>query len=218
MVDAPALPGVLGGLAPLLDRYGYLAVAALITLEDFGVPVPGEAILVAAAVYAGAGQLNIVAVMLIAVAAAIRGDSIGYAIGRFGGRRLVLRFGRYVLLSPRRLATAERFFTATAARSSPSPGFIEGLRQFNGIIAGTTRMPWPRFVAFNALGATLWVGGWAGLGYFAGGHISTIYGQVSRYQRYLLAAAGPVLVGLLLRHVVRSRRAPELGDHLPDRP
>jgi hypothetical protein len=65
MSTPPPLPGTLGTLAPLLDHYGYLAVAGLITLEDFGVPVPGETVLIPAAVYAGAGRLNIIAVALI---------------------------------------------------------------------------------------------------------------------------------------------------------
>ena len=104
------LPGVLAGLAPILDRYGYLAVGGFITLEDFGIPVPGETILIAASVYAGAGELNIVLVIVIGIIAAILGDNIGFAIGTFGGRRLVERYGRYVFISPERLDKAERFF------------------------------------------------------------------------------------------------------------
>src|ERR671924_78576 len=96
LMSAPPLPGVLQSLAPLLNHYGYLAVGALITLEDFGVPVPGETILIAASVYAGAGQLSIVGVGIVGFVAAVVGDNIGYAIGRFGGRTLVLRYGRYV--------------------------------------------------------------------------------------------------------------------------
>src|SRR5215467_4495459 len=99
-MSAPPLPGFLAGLAPILDHYGYLAVGGLVLVEDFGVPSPGETVLIAACVYAGAGQLNIVAVGVIATVAAILGDNIGYAIGRFGGHALVLRFGKYVLLTP----------------------------------------------------------------------------------------------------------------------
>ena len=68
-MSAQPLPGLLAHLAPVLDHYGYLAVGGFITLEDFGIPVPGETILIAAAVYAGAGRLNIVAVGLVAVQA-----------------------------------------------------------------------------------------------------------------------------------------------------
>src|SRR5947209_5657589 len=102
-MSAPPLPGLLASLAPVLTNYGYVAVGGFITLEDFGVPVPGETILIAAAVYAGAGRLNVVAVGVVAVLAAIIGDNIGYAIGHFGGRTLVLRYGKYVLLTAERL-------------------------------------------------------------------------------------------------------------------
>ena len=109
-MSAQPLPGVLANLAPVLDHYGYLAVGGFITLEDFGIPVPGETILIAAAVYAGAGRLNIFVVGLVAVLAAIIGDNIGYAVGFFGGRALVLRFGKYVRLTGERLDKAEAFF------------------------------------------------------------------------------------------------------------
>lgn len=152
------LPGVLADLAPVLDKYGYLAVAAFITVEDFGVPVPGETILIAAAVYAGAGRLNIFVVVAVAIAAAVLGDNIGYLIGHFGGRRLVLRWGKYVLLTEERLDKAEAFFEHHGGKVVTIARFIEGLRQANGIVAGTSDMPWRRFLIFNALGLRC---GWA---------------------------------------------------------
>ena len=194
------LPGFLHALAPLLDHWGYLAVGLLLFLEDFGVPSPGETVLIAASVYAGAGRLNIVAVGVIGFAAAVLGDNVGYAIGRFGGRTLVLRFGRYVLLTPERLDRAESFFSRHGGKIVTVARFIEGLRQANGIIAGITRMPWPRFVAFNALGAALWVGTWTAVGYLAGNHIQAIYTQANRYALYLLAAAALAIVALIVRH------------------
>lgn len=206
---APQMPGMLGSLAPLLDHYGYLAVAGLIMLEDFGVPAPGETVLIAGAVYAGAGHLNIVAVAAIAVAAAVLGDNIGYAIGRFGGRRLVFRFGRYVLLTPKRLDSTERFFTRHGGKVVTIARFVEGLRQANGIIAGITGMPWQRFLAFNVLGAVLWVAVFAGLGDLAGNHISAVYQRIHRYQLYGLVAAGLVLAALIIRHLLRRRRSRE---------
>ena len=207
--DAPQLPGLLGDLAPLLDHYGYLAIGGLIMLEDFGIPVPGETVLIAGAVYAGAGHLNIAAVVGIAIVAAVVGDSIGYAIGRFGGRRLVLRFGRYVLLTPNRLDAAHRWFSRHGGKVVTVARFVEGLRQANGIIAGTIEMPWRRFLAFNALGAVLWVGVWAGLGYLAGDHVAAVYSWLHRYQLYGLAAAGLVLAALTVWWLLRRRRAPE---------
>ncbi|MBM9509662.1 DedA family protein [Actinacidiphila acididurans] len=206
-MSAPPLPGVLGDLAPILNHWGYLAVGGLILVEDFGVPAPGETILIAAALYAGAGQLNIVAVIAIGIIAAIIGDNIGYLIGRTGGQALVLRYGKYIFLTPERFAKAEQFFTRHGGKVVTIARFVEGLRQANGIIAGTTAMPWRRFLAFNALGAALWVGLWAGLGYAAGNHISTIYTQVNRYSLYVLVALAVLVVALVLRTVLRRRRA-----------
>ncbi len=199
------LPGFLSALAPLLDHWGYLAVGFLLFLEDFGVPSPGETVLIAASVYAGAGRLNIVAVGVIGFAAAVLGDNVGYAIGRFGGRTLVLRFGRYVMLTEERLSRAESFFTRHGGKIVIVARYIEGLRQANGIIAGITRMPWLRFLAFNALGAALWVSTWTTVGYLAGNHIQAIYTQANRYALYLLAVAAAAIVALVIRR--RRRRA-----------
>jgi len=205
-MSAPVqLPGFLNSLAPVLDHWGYLAVGGLLFVEDFGVPAPGETVLIAAAVYAGAGRLNIVVVVLIAVAAAVLGDNVGYAIGRFGGRTLVLRFGRYVFLSEERLDQAEAFFTRNGGKVVTIARFIEGLRQANGIIAGMSRMPWPRFLAFNALGAALWVACWASVGYAAGDHIATVYHQLNRYSLYLLAAVAALLTAVIIRRRVWRR-------------
>ncbi len=205
MTAAP-LPGLFAALAPLLNHYGYLAIAVLITLEDFGVPVPGETVLIAGAVYAGAGRLNIVVVAVIGFAAAVVGDNIGYAIGRFGGRELVVRYGRYVFLTRERLGKAEGFFDRHGAIVVTFARFVEGLRQANGIIAGIMRMPWWRFVVFNALGAALWVGVWASLGYLAGDHITAIYRTVTSYLLYVLIAVGAIIAALFIRQVIRHRR------------
>ncbi len=208
----PVLPGFLGSVAPLLDHYGYLAVGGLVLVEDFGIPAPGETVLIAAAIYAGAGKLNIVAVALIGFFAAVLGDNIGFALGHFGGRRLVLRLGRYVLLTPARLDTAERFFTRHGGKIVTIARFVEGLRQTNGIIAGITGMPWRRFLVFNALGAALWVGVWVALGDLAGNHITAIYTTAYRYQLYLLIAVAVLIVAVLVRHLLRRRSAGGVTD------
>jgi membrane protein DedA with SNARE-associated domain len=201
----PPLPGVLADVAPILDHWGYLAVGGLVFVEDFGVPLPGETVLIAAAVYSGTGRLNIVVVAVIAFVAAVLGDNLGYAIGRFGGHRLVTRYGRYVLLTPARVAKAEGFFTRHGGKIVTVARFIEGLRQANGIIAGLAEMPWRRFLAFNALGAALWVGAWVTLGYFAGAHLNTLYPEIQRYELYLLLAAAVFAVILIARRLHRSQ-------------
>lgn len=201
----PQLPGVFGALAPILNSYGYLAVGVLLFLEDFGVPAPGETILIAAAVYAGAGQGNIAFVVLIGFLAAVAGDNVGFAIGHFGGRALVLRIGRYVLLTEERLAQTERFFARHGGKVVTIARFIEGLRQANGIVAGLARMRWRRFLMFNALGAAIWVGVWSAFGYLAGNHLDAIYEQLHRYELYLLIAIAVVVAAFVARHLLRRR-------------
>jgi membrane protein DedA with SNARE-associated domain len=205
------LPGVLHTLEPTLDNYGYLAVGGLVLLEDFGVPVPGETILIMGAVYAGAGRLNILLVGLIAFLAALVGDNIGFAIGHFGGRPLVERFGRYILLTPERLDKATGFFERHGGKIVTIARFVEGLRQANGIIAGVTGMHWAKFLAFNALGAALWVAVWTSVGYFSGSHIDTIYNTATRYDTYLAIAVGVLILAYIARRL-HKRRASSADD------
>jgi len=205
-VTDPHLPGVFAKLAPFLHgSRGYLAVGGFVLLEDFGVPVPGEAILIAASVYAGAGKLNVVLVASIGFVAAVVGDNIGYVIGRIGGRPLVERFGRYILLNPARLDKAEGFFHRHGGKVVAIARFVAGLRQANGIIAGITDMHWLKFLAFNALGAALWVGVWVTVGDLAGTHLQAIYDAVTRYSLIALAVALLAVALLVVRH--RRRRA-----------
>ena len=200
------LPGVLQSIAPTLDHYGYLAVLALVFVEDFGVPVPGETVLIAGAIYAGSGRLNIALVVVLAFCAAVLGDNVGFAVGRFGGRRVVERYGRYVLLTPARLTKATGFFDRHGGKVITIARFVEGLRQANGIIAGATGMRWRRFLLFNALGAALWVLVWSSVGYFSGSHIDAIYGDATRYDRYVAIALGALVAAYIVRRVRRARR------------
>jgi membrane protein DedA with SNARE-associated domain len=201
------LPGVLHSLEPTLDHFGYLAVVGVLLIEDFGLPVPGETVLILAAVSAGTGRLNIVLVALLGFCGALLGDNIGFAIGHFGGRRLAERYGRYVFLTPDRLDKATSFFDRHGGKIIIVARFIEGLRQANGIIAGTSGMRWARFLTFNAIGAALWVLVWTSIGYLSGSHIDTIYRASSRYSTYLAIGVGALLVAYITRRMVQVRRA-----------
>jgi membrane protein DedA with SNARE-associated domain len=145
---------------PYLDHYGYWALFGAILLENFGLPVPGETLLIASALLASQGKMHIVPLLVTACIAAITGDNIGYAIGRFGGRRLVFRYGRYVLITEERLQKAEGFFRRYGGVVVAVARFLAGLRQLNGIVAGTVKMRWRRFLVYNMLGAALWVAFW----------------------------------------------------------
>jgi membrane protein DedA with SNARE-associated domain len=206
-MSAHPLPGVFADLAPLLDNYGYLAVAGLLFLENLGSPVAlGETIFIGGAIYAGAGRLNIFVLCAIGIAASVAGGGAGYAIGWYGGRALVLRYGRYVGLNSERLAKAEKFFLKHGALLLTVARFLEGVRQANGIISGITKMPLLRFLVYNTLGAILWIGVWGAIGDLAGDHITPIYQQITRFSLYLLIVIVLAVIALVVRYVVRRRR------------
>jgi membrane protein DedA with SNARE-associated domain len=203
------LPGFLHGVAPILDRWGYLAVAGIIGVESFGVPAPGQTIMVAAAIYAGAGRLNVVAVGAIAFIVAVLGDNVGYWIGVRGGRSVVHRFGKYIFITPERLERAEKFFARRGNRIVVVARFIDGLRQLNGVIAGITAMPWRTFLIYNAIGAALWVGWWTTISYLLGTHIVEIVEHTDRYKWLAIAVIAVGVATYVTVHVrhIRRRRA-----------
>jgi membrane protein DedA with SNARE-associated domain len=179
-------------------------VAGLVLVEDFGVPVPGETVLVLGAVYAGTGRLNILAVAALGFLGAVPGDNIGFAIGRVGGRRLAERYGRYLFLTPDRLDRATGFFERHGGKVITIARFVEGRRQANGVVAGTTGMRWTRFLLFNAIGAALWVAVWASIGYASGSDIDAIYRKATRYEEYVAVALGALILGYVVPRMLRA--------------
>ncbi|MFB7667415.1 DedA family protein [Kitasatospora sp. NPDC056138] len=202
----PPLPGPLAHLAPLLDSYGYPAVGALVFLDNCAVPVPGQTILVLAAVYAGTGRLSIVGVAVVAACAAVAGNCLGYLIGLTGGLALLHRWGRYLLLTEERLAKADRFFGVHGPKVVVVARFIDGLRQTSGIISGAAELPFRRFIVADVIGTLLWVGLWSSIGYAAGSDIGTLYAQALRYQVVFLIAVAVAVVALVALKLLRRRR------------
>lgn len=168
----PFLPVSPAQIETYLAAYGLLAIFGLIYLESLGLPLPGESGLIAATALAIHGELNIVHLFLAVWVAAVLGDSTGYAIGRLGGRPLLLRHGWLVRLTPERLARLEELFRRHGATIVLGARFVVVLRQLNGLVAGAMGMAWPRFLAANGLGGALWAAVWTlglyYLGEFAG--------------------------------------------------
>src|SRR5256884_1670662 len=150
----------LATLPPLLV---YLVVAAVIGTESLGIPVPGEIALVSAAVLASTGAVSVGWVAVAASTGAIVGDSIGYAIGRRGGRRVLERLGRRFPrhLGPPQLAHAERIFARWGVWAVFFGRFVALLRILAGPLAGSLKVPYPRFLLANATGGILWASGTA---------------------------------------------------------
>jgi membrane protein DedA with SNARE-associated domain len=195
------LPGVFHDFEGVLRDWGYAAVGGVLLGENFGLPLPGETILVAAALYAGTGRLSIWLVGLVAFAASVAGACVGYVIGDKGGRPLLERYGKFVFVTPERLDRLERFFQRRGALIVVVGRFIEGARQVLGIVAGVSEMTFKRFLVFTTIGAALWTAFWAGLGYLAGDHVEAI----SQYATYVAVAAAVLFAGWIVWHLRRRR-------------
>ncbi len=151
---------VLADIGPYVKTYGAFALFVILYFESFGAPVPGETALVTASLLAAAGELSVVSIFGAAWLAAVLGDSTGYAIGRYGGRPLIEKYGSKFKLTPERLDWIESKFRARGALIVVTARFFVILRQLNGLVAGSMLMPWHKFVAANIVGAAIWVSVW----------------------------------------------------------
>ena len=147
-------------LESYIAAYGSLTLFVVIYLESMGAPLPGETLVMATSALAAAGDIGLAAALMAIYAGAVLGDNTGYAIGRFGGRRLLLRYGSLIRITPERLTALEETFVRRGFLIVIGARFVVVLRQLNGLIAGSVRMPWLSFLVANMVGAALWVLVW----------------------------------------------------------
>jgi membrane protein DedA with SNARE-associated domain len=148
----------------------YLTVFLVVGVESLGIPLPGEIVLMTAALLSSQGNVNPWLVGACAIVGAVGGDSIGYSIGRRGGQPLLDTLGRKFPrhFSPGHVATAERSFQRWGMWAVFFGRFVALLRIFAGPLAGVLRMPYPRFLIANALGGIVWAGGITAIIYSVG--------------------------------------------------
>jgi membrane protein DedA with SNARE-associated domain len=169
----------MGHIHQLLASYGYWAVLVVVMMESAGIPVPGETILISAAIYAGTTHnMHIGLVIAAAACGAIFGDNIGFWVGREFGRGIVARFGAYVGLDDRRLKLGEYLFDRHGGKIVFFGRFVAFLRAFAALLAGVNRFPPLRFLAFNAAGGLVWAGLFGLGGYVLGETIHKIAGPI----------------------------------------
>ncbi|HEV3127665.1 MAG TPA: DedA family protein [Solirubrobacteraceae bacterium] len=170
-------------LDTLLSNYGYAAVFAFVMVESLGVPFPGETMVITAALYAGVTHHLVVwLIWASAAAGAIIGDNIGFAVGHWGGYRLLRRYGPKVHLNEAKLKVGRLIFERHGGKVVFFGRFVSILRTYAAFLAGTNRMHWLRFLAFNAAGGIVWSGIFA-VGFYYAGHA-------------LKRARGPADIGL----------------------
>jgi membrane-associated protein len=200
---------VIATFLDVAETVGYPVIFALIAIETMGIPVPGETALVTAGIVASRGRLEIEVVIALAACAAILGDNVGFAIGRKLGRRLLTAPGPLLHHRRRVIAVGEPFFDRHGPKAVFLGRWITGLRITAAWMAGVTKMPWPTFLFWNALGGIAWATSIGLIAYFVGHsaekiiHLAGLGGAVA-------VVLGGVVVWLVLR--TRRRRAEELVD------
>jgi membrane protein DedA with SNARE-associated domain len=186
-----------------IEDYGLVFLFGIVCLESAGAWLPGETALIAAAIYASNGHLSITGVIAVAAAGAIIGDNIGYWLGREGGRRLLYRYAVLARFADRVLPPAERFFIRHGGKAVFFARFFGGVRVTGAWMAGITRMPWWKFLGWNAAGGIVWAVG-VGVIAFYGGHAAA--DVIEEYGLYGgIAVVVIVAVGLVAFHFLRRR-------------
>src|ERR1700674_1317588 len=187
-------------LTRLVSTYGYWGVGGVIALESMGIPLPGETVLVLAAIYAGTThELNIWLVIVVAAGGAIIGDNAGYWIGREAGYRLLRRYGPYVGLNESKVKLGIYLFARHGGEIVFFGRFIAVLRALAALLAGANRMGWPRFLLFNAAGGIV---GTALYG-TAASHFGDKLHQLSKQAAWGLAGLAIILIILGLIYLRR---------------
>ena len=189
-----------------LASYGYWAVAVTLLLENAGLPVPGETILLLASFVAFSERsLHLPTIILVATCAAVVGDNVGYWIGHRGGRALLERYQHFIRRST--VERGERLFARYGPMTIFFARFIAGLRIIAGPLAGILGMNWPKFVIWNFLGAIVWVSAISMIGYFLGSNWETLVRVVKHlHLTALLVAAAVILLIWWRRRRVSGQR------------
>jgi membrane protein DedA with SNARE-associated domain len=196
----------------ILASWGYLALFGVAALAALGIPVGSELAICYAGVLAS-GQvisgshvhLSLALVIIVATLGEVVGSLGGYAIGRFGGRTLVERVGKYALLTKKDLDRAEAWF---ARRGEPVVffgRFIPLVRSFISIAAGIGEMALPKFIAFTGAASLIWCGGLAAIGYSLGSSWHRVVTDFS-YVGYIAGAVAVVVVVVFVAHRLRQLR------------
>ena len=193
---------VLASFLSVTTNLGLPVIGLVVAIEALGVPLPGETAVILGGLAANQGRLSIVAVIVVAAAAAIVGDNIGFMIGRRGGRALLERPGRFYEERQRMLAVADPFFERHGPKAVFLGRWITGLRVWTSWLAGASDMRWPTFLVWNALGGTAWAVSVALAAYYGGKSVETVFSKVGLYG----GIAAIVLIVIGVAYIWRRRR------------
>lgn len=185
-----SLPDLFEVLRSHFTTHGYITLTVTLLLENAGVPVPGETVLLFASFLASQHQeLNLGLIIVVGTVACTIGDNLGYWIGFHGGRPLLHRYQRFFRITEASIARGEDVFDRYGAVTVFFARFVAGLRIINGPLAGVLRMRWRKFVLFNFLGAATWVTVISCVGYLFGRHWQRLLQVVGRANAVVFVVA-----------------------------
>lgn len=191
---------------PFLPRHGYAILFLGIALENAGLPLPGEVFLLAAGFLASTGPFELPFVIALGAAGAVAGDSVSYLLGRLGGERLPQLYCKVMLGSANCVRKTHEYFARRGGLTVALARFVVGVRAFAAPMAGATKMAYPRFLAYDALGALLWATLMAALGYLFGSRWDRLQGDYRRYYGFVLLTVLLIGLGYILMKFLRRRR------------
>lgn len=191
-------------LTPYINHYGYWVAFFGMMLENAGIPVPGETALIVVAFYAGRGLLNIWIAIPLVILGDVIGDSIGYLIGRFGGRPLVEKYGQYVRIDEKKLIATETLFREKGLQTVFASQFSSLTRTTGSIAAGLAHMPFRKFITVDTAAASLLVTMVATLTFRFSQNLDLVLHFLKVFRTIGLVAVALIIVTYLYRHYKRS--------------
>jgi membrane protein DedA with SNARE-associated domain len=199
---------ILDFLRNAVVHYGYWAIAATLLLENGGVPVPGETILLMASFLAySEHELQLPWIIVVATIVTTAGSSLGFAVGHYGGRPLLTRYQSVFGVPENTIVRGESLFAHFGAIAVFVARFVFGMRVLAGPLAGALRMPWRKFLLWNFLGAAVWVTVISNVGYLFGRHWTRLMRDIKRFD------VAVVIVGLLVAVIWWWRSRQKLAGH-----
>lgn len=221
---SPYLPVIFGSmqttiisfLEGTLSNYGYLVVFLAIMIESMGIPFPGETMLIIASAYAArTGDLTIYWVITSAATGAIVGDNLGYWIGREGGRKLIIKYGKFVGLTDDRYQKAQEYLKRHGGKAVFFGRFVSVARTWIAVLVGAHHLNWFQFFLYNVLGGVVWATIYGTLGYVFGENLPLLERVIKDVG---LAVSVLVVLGVGLLVFLKKRRAKKAAasnDELP---
>jgi membrane protein DedA with SNARE-associated domain len=208
IMSAPVAHSIFQLLSHFFAQYGYWAIFFGVMLENAGVPVPGETVLLFAGFLAFQGEMHLGRAIVTGIAGATVGDTVGYCLGRFGGSAFIEKHRRRLGFFAHHFERAQKIYLRHGQWAVFVARFITGLRMFSGILAGSFRMPYPRFIVFDFSGAVIWATTIVSIGFFFGSNWERLIHFVKEFDFIILSI---ILIGTVVGGIVYYLRDRKSG-------